>query len=236
MTTEAGAPEAVNSQRAVPANRPRDALWATMRPVYDRILDHPFVTGLTDGTLPLESFAYYVAQDSHYLRDYARALALVGAKAPDEGVLAMFAAHAQGAVAVEKQLHAGFVAELSTTYPDVLAQPVSPTTLAYTSYLLRVCHQGSFSEGLAAVLPCYWIYAAVGSALLARSSPNPFYARWIATYGGEEFGAIVEQVLDLVDVVAVGDALPAMHGHVLTTARYEWMFWDAGLRRESWPV
>ena len=76
-----------------------------------------------------------------------------------------------------------------------------PTTLAYTSYLLRSCHQGSFAEGLAAVLPCYWIYAEVGTALLARGSPDPLYARWIATYGGEEFGRIVADVLAVVDRV-----------------------------------
>ena len=79
-----------------------------MEPVFKRILGHPFVTGLTDGSLPMESFAYYVAQDAHYLRDYARALAMVSAKAPDEASVAMFAAHAQGALGVEQQLHAGF--------------------------------------------------------------------------------------------------------------------------------
>jgi thiaminase (transcriptional activator TenA) len=27
-----------------------------------------------------------------------------------------------------------------------------------------------------------------------------------------------------------------MSGHFRTTSRYEWMFWDMGYRRESWPV
>ena len=27
-----------------------------------------------------------------------------------------------------------------------------------------------------------------------------------------------------------------MRGHFVTTSRYEWMFWDMGLRREGWPV
>jgi thiaminase/transcriptional activator TenA len=122
---------------------------------------------------------------------------------------------------------------------EVRSTPVMPTTLAYTSYLLRACHQGSFAEGLAAVLPCYWIYAEVGSALLARSSPDPLYARWIATYGGEEFARIVANVLAVVD--RVGEtASPAeradMRDHALATSRYEWMFWDAAWRREAWPV
>jgi thiaminase/transcriptional activator TenA len=210
-----------------------------MEPVFKRILGHPFVTGLTDGSLPMESFAYYVAQDAHYLRDYARALAMVSAKAPDEASVAMFAAHAQGALEVEQQLHAGFARELAGTHAEEFARPASPTTVAYTSYLLRVCALGDYAQALAAVLPCYWIYAEVGAALVRQSSSDPLYARWIETYGGEEFAAIVAAVLDAVDNVCetAGPAqFAAMREHVLITSRYEWMFWDAGLRRESWPL
>ena len=219
--------------------RVRDRLWGAMQGIFDRILAHPFLAGLTDGSLPREAFGQYVVQDAIYLVDYARALALVGAKAPDEQAIAMFAAHAQGALEVERSLHAGLFREMRITDDAVRATPAMPATLAYTSYLLRSCHQGSFAEGLAAVLPCYWIYAEVGARLLARSSPDPLYARWIATYGGEEFAKIVADVLALVD--RVGDSasaaeLEAMREHVVTTARYEWMFWDAAWRRENWPV
>ncbi len=213
-----------------------------MEPVFKQILGHPFVIGLTDGSLPTESFAYYVAQDSRYLHDYARALALVAAKAPDDASVAMFAAHAQGAIEVEKQLHAGFAHDLASEHPDAFAQPPSPTTVAYTSYLLRACGQGDFAQALAAVLPCYWIYAEVGAALLPQSSASrtpPLYARWIETYGGDEFAAIVAAVLDAVDRVgetAGAAQLAAMREHVLTTSKYEWMFWDAGWRRETWPI
>jgi len=217
----------------------RDDLWSVMEPVHKQILEHPFVRGLTDGSLPMACFAHYVRQDSHYLRDYARALALVAAKAPNESTTAMFAAHAHQAIEVEASLHAGFAEELAPQYPDAFGQPVGPTTLAYTSYVLRVCSQGDFAQGLAAVLPCYWIYAEVGNALLATSSPQPLYARWIETYGGEEFSTVVAAVLDVVDRVgaSIGAAqLNLMREHVLTTSKYEWMFWDAGWRREVWPI
>jgi thiaminase/transcriptional activator TenA len=217
----------------------RDRMWSAMEPIFARILAHPFLAGLTDGSLPRESFHHYVVQDAVYLVDYARALALVGAKAPNDEVIAMFASHARGALEVERALHAGLLAELGVAPGAVRSASAGPTTLAYTSYLLRSCHQGSFLEGLAAVLPCYWIYAEVGARLLARSSPNPLYARWIGTYGGEEFGRIVADVLTVVD--RAGEAASAgeeaaMRERVVTTARYEWMFWDASWRREEWPV
>jgi thiaminase/transcriptional activator TenA len=217
----------------------RARIWAAMQDVFTRILAHPFVAGMTDGSLPREAFAHYVIQDAHYLLDYARALALVGAKSPDEQTIAMFSAHARGAIEVERSLHTGLFQEMGITAEQVRATPVMPTTLAYTSYLLRCCHQGSFPEALAAVLPCYWIYAEVGTSLLARSSPDPLYARWIATYGGEEFGRIVADVLALVDRVGAAASAAeqaAMRERVVTTSRYEWMFWDAAWRREEWPL
>ncbi len=220
-------------------DRFRDRMWAAMDPVFARILAHPFLAGLADGSLPRESFRHYVVQDALYLVDYARALALVGAKAPDEGAIAMFASHARGALEVERSLHEGLLGELGVGPDAMRAASSTPTTLAYGSYLLRSCHQGSFAEGLAAVLPCYWIYAEVGARLLAHSSPDPLYARWIGTYGGEEFGKIVADVLALVDrtgAAASASEHAAMREHVVTTSRYEWMFWDASWRREAWPV
>ena len=89
------------------------------------------------------------------------------------------------------------------------------------------------------MLPCYWIYARVGEELLARGSPDPLYARWIAMYGGEEFQAVVDAVLELTDRVGAAASpreLALMREHVIVTSRYEWMFWDAGWRRETWPV
>jgi len=50
------------------------------------ILDHSFVTGVGDGTLPVEMFKHYVTQDYVYLIDYSRVLALASAKAPRLGI------------------------------------------------------------------------------------------------------------------------------------------------------
>ena len=61
----------------------------------------------------------------------------------------------------------------------------------------------------------------------------------IATYAAEEFGAVVRAVLDTVNTMAarLGAAeREAMLRHAVTTARYEWMFWEMGYRRERWPV
>jgi len=225
---------------ATPAPGPATAaLWEAARPVFDAVLVHPFVTGLVDGTLSRDAFRTYVVQDSLYLRAYARALAVCGARAPHEDQVVMFCEHASGALAVERSLHAGFLAELGVTAQELAGARPTPTTLAYTSYLLATVSQASFPEAVAAVLPCYWVYAEVGEALLERGSPDPLHRRWIDTYGGEEFGGVVRAVLGVAEEAF--DRLPepaaaSVREHYTTTTRYEWMFWDAAWRRERWPV
>lgn len=229
----------MTAEHAAPASRPRDLLWGDIEDIYAAILRHPFVTGLTDGSLPHEAFRHYIVQDAHYLRGYARALALCGAKAAEPRDTVMFAAHAGGAVAAEQGLHATLLADLGLTPQAAAAAPIAPTTRAYVSYLFATAYAGSFAEAVAAVLPCYWIYARVGEELLRRSSPDPLYARWIATYGSEEFQAVVDAVLELTDRIGAAASPPEwtlMREHVVLTSRYEWMFWDAGWRREEWPI
>jgi thiaminase/transcriptional activator TenA len=212
-------------------------LWSSSDDVFAAIMAHPFIDELAAGTLPRDRFAHYIVQDTHYLRGYANALSILAGRAPDPAATGLFASHASGAVAVEQEFHAGFLTELSLA-GDRLPEP-APITVAYTSYLLAATHGGSFAEGVAAVLPCYWIYWEVGKALLQRSSPDPLYARWIETYGGEGFAAVVRPVLELAD--RVGDEVAPterarMAEHYAMASRYEWMFWDAAYRMEGWPL
>jgi thiaminase/transcriptional activator TenA len=214
-------------------------LWDDSAGIYDAILAHPFLTGLTDGSLPPDAFAFYVVQDALYLRKYAQALETVGARAPDAAGREMFTRHAAGAIAVEQALHGSLLADLGIDPAIAGASEPAPTTLAYTSYLLATASAGSYADGVSAVLPCYWIYWEVGKELLRRGSPDPRYQRWIATYGGEDFGAVVAEVLAAADTL--GPGLPAAEKsrarqHFRTSSRYEWMFWDMGYRKESWPI
>jgi thiaminase (transcriptional activator TenA) len=220
-------------------NRFSDELWQDITGVYDAILAHPFLAGLTDGTLPAGAFAFYVVQDALYLQGYAQALAAVAGAAPAGAGTELFARHAAGIMTVERQLHDSLLAELGLDPRSVDEAEPAPTTLAYTSYLLAACRGGSYAEGVGAVLPCYWIYWEVGKELLRRGSPDPRFQQWIDTYSGEEFGDEVRDVLAVADELGP-DLGPAererVRRHFRATSRYEWMFWDMGWRQERWPV
>ena len=214
-------------------------LWRAIGPIYAAILRHPFVRGLTDGSLPRESFRFYAVQDALYLREFARALSLAAARAPEDDWIIMFNEHAAGALKVERALHETFFKEFGLTPDAVAATPMAPTNLAYTSYLLAIAYGAPYHEAMAAVLPCYWIYWEVGRELESAGSPDPLYARWIATYASGEFGDVVRAVIDATDRIAERLSAAerhAMNRHFVTTSRYEWMFWEMGHRREAWPL
>ncbi len=216
-----------------------DELWNTITPIFQAILEHPFIRGLTDGSLPEQSFRFFVIQDALYLQDFARSLALAAAKSPEDTDCQMFAEHVREVLIAERALHDSFFREWGLSPEEVYATPQMPTTLAYTSYLLRVAYGTPFPELVGALLPCYWIYWEVGKALEAQGSPSPLYRRWIDLYASEQFAAVVRPVIDVMNSVAEG--LPesqraAVRNHFITTSRYEWMFWDAAWRLEGWPV
>jgi len=215
------------------------ALWRDMSEVFEAILEHPFLAGLVDGDLPEDTFRHYVVQDAIYLKAYARALSALGGRAERTEDTELLATRAARAIGVERTLHRELLALLGLDEHAVEAAEASPTNLAYTSFVASQAHGGSFADGLAAVLPCFWIYWEVARHLIERGSPHAVYQRWIESYRSEEFERGVTAVLELTE--RVGASLGTVDRErlrriVLTASRYEWMFWDAAWRREGWPL
>lgn len=214
-------------------------LWQSIQETFQRILEHPFIRGLTDGSLDEEAFRFYVVQDALYLRDFARGLALLAAKAPHDVWLMKFAQDARDALQVERALHESFFAAWGLTPQQVYTTPLAPTNLLYTSYLLRVAYERPFYEGIGAFLPCYWVYLEVGKTLERKGSPKPLYQKWIDTYSSAQYEKVVRASIAVADALAEGltaHQQEAVLQHFITTTRFEWMFWDMGWRKERWPV
>jgi len=210
-----------------------EELWTSIKDIYDAILNHPFIKGLVNGNLEEEKFKYYIIQDYLYLKEFSKALALVASKAPRDEYRITFLEHAIQALMVERVLHLTFTKTWNINPEDY---EMSPTNLAYTSYLLSVTSTKPFSEALASVLPCYWIYMEVGKELLKKGSPNPLYKKWIETYGGEEYEKGVRAVLNITDELKVDDEeRRKMFKHFRIASIYEYLFWDSAFRMEKFP-
>ena len=216
-----------------------DDIWADVAPLRRAILGQPFLAELADGTLPPESFRHYILQDSLYLAEYARVLAIAAARAPTAAARLEFSDGAKVAVEVEGVLHQAFFARFGITPAVAQAAEPSPACLGYTGYLALLAATRSYEELIAGILPCFWVYWEVGCAIKPQAaSPNP-YASWIDTYADPAFGAATARVRALVDEAAA-QASPAtrlaMAKAFGMATRFEWMFWDAAYRREGWPI
>ncbi|WP_187263251.1 TenA family protein [Pontibacter beigongshangensis] len=210
--------------------------WEAGSTTYKQITEMPFIQELIAGTLPQEKFAFYLGQDSLYLTQFGKALSLISGRAHQAEHVLEFARFAEGAIVVERALHAGYFRKYGLT--DTPA--ISPTCQHYTHFLLTNAALAQVEIAMAAVLPCFWIYKAVGDYIYQQPqvADNP-YQEWINTYAGEEFGAIVQRALHICDEVAT-TCTPAqqtaMTDAFVTASKLEWMFWDSAWRLEEWPV
>lgn len=214
------------------------SLWQSISPIYEKTLIHPFLKGLTDGNLPRDRFTFYVIQDRLYLRAFSQALNAAAAKAPREEWALTLTRHAIEAIEAERVLHDEILKTWGVSSAEAAQAQMTPTNAAYTNHLFAAVHRGTFAEGLAALLPCYWIYWEVGKDLVKKGSKNPVYQRWIDTYAGEEYAKSVREALAIMDasIGRAGDEERARaREHFVRSARYEFMFWDMAWRKETWP-
>ena len=199
------------------------------------ILIHPFLKGLSDGSLPETTFAHYLVQDRAYIESYARSLEILATKAPTLQIGAMLIEHAQGAIAAESLLHNALLARLGME-SDPADDQAGPTTVAYTSHLLATCALEPFTTGLISIFPCYWIYGEVARQLPKAESTHPVYQMWLDNYAGDTYNVAVDEVRAVIDEYCGDEALlPYLRDVYSIGAQFEWMFWDAAHRRELWP-
>jgi thiaminase (transcriptional activator TenA) len=213
-----------------------EQLWAEAAPTWAAIRAHPFIGEARAGTLPLESFRYYVTQDYHYLEAFARAVATALAKAPDGETLERLAKRVL--TPVERPLHRRLFEMAGLDPAEVRRAEIAPSNLAYQNHMLAVAARGGLGEIAAALLPCPWTYHLLGDDL-REVAPHPVYAEWASFYTAGLLADSVAAWRGFVDRCAAdgGDELrTTMRRAFLTSFKYEWLFWEMGYRRESWPV
>jgi thiaminase/transcriptional activator TenA len=203
--------------------------------ILEEIKAHAFITELMDGTLPKDIFQFYINQDSLYLSEYKKVLALLGVRCADVNDTQFFLSSATGIISVEDELHQMFLNN------DQFINAPSPSCELYTSYLARIVNNQTLEEGLAAVLPCFTIYKEIGDYILAHQTNkgnNP-YQDWINTYGGADFENSVNTAVEITNKYAQnasGEAVKNMELAFEKSSKLEWMFWDSAYNKEGWKI
>ena len=201
---------------------------------------HPFVTKMADGTLPLESFRFYIDQNLLYLPEYARALSLGVATSRNANELVWFTKAVDNIVHVEipeNELLRDRIAELgATSHP--YAHVMAPANLAYTSYLIATASRTDSLGVMALILPCAWTYQDIALANQSSATDHPVYGEWLRFFSTDEYDAVVKGLCADMDALAAraDSQRKAEVSHIFTTSvRLEQAFWDMATRQEHWP-
>lgn len=171
--------------------------WEAAAPIYERILELPFMKDLTAGTLPVDRFTAYIKQDILYLKNYTETLTGLSALIEDERQKALFSDFALGGLEGERALHE-LLRERFSMGDD--PAPLLKVTRDYCDFAANAVASGCREIALAAVLPCDWVYARVGQHVLenANLADNP-YAWWIEQYADEGYQRGVQELIALAD-------------------------------------
>lgn len=217
-----------------------ERLYEKLQPIWRQNHNHPFVQGMGDGTLEKEKFRFYMIQDYLYLIDYAKLFAIGAMKAIDLQTMGKFAALLDSTLNEEMSLHREYAKKFEISEKELEKAQPSPTTLAYTHYMLHVGQSGTLAELVAALLPCMWSYWEIGKELSEKpGANNEFYREWIEMYSSEEFGELATWCINLFDALTEDKSeaeLEKLEEIFLNTTRFEYMFWDMAYSEAMWPI
>ncbi|XAR64888.1 Aminopyrimidine aminohydrolase [Bertholletia excelsa] len=195
--------------------------WIKFRKESVLALYTPFVVSLASGTLELDTFRHYIAQDVHFLKAFAQAYGSAEECADDDDAKAAIG-QLRRAVLEELKMHDSFVQEWGSDL--VKESTLNSATVKYTDFLLATASgkiEGVKGPGklatpfektklaaytLGAMTPCMRLYAFIGKELqelLDSNASSHLYKRWIDNYVSESFQASAQQTEDLLDKLSV---------------------------------
>jgi len=217
-----------------------DDLFAIAEPLWEKQLEHPFVRDLGTGTLEEERFKRWVLQDYRYLIEFARIFAWAVAKSDTLDAMSWYAGVLDLTLNKEMELHRQYAARFDLSPSDLEAEPMWPTTRAYTDFLVRTAADGDMLDLLAALLPCAWGYVYIAQRLATADSPeDQRYVDWIAQYSSEEFSEVLDWLRMETDRLGVGiseEKRTRIREIFLISTHYEWLFWEMCWTGESWET
>jgi len=215
-----------------------DDCYSAAKPIWDAQLEHPFVKGLGDGSLEVDRFKRWVLQDYLYLKEFARVFAWAVAKADRLEAMGWYATVLDLTLNSEMELHRTYAERFEISLEELEAEPMWPTTRAYTDFLVRTSADGDMADLLAALLPCAWSYVHIGRVLARQNPPeDQRYVDWIAQYASQEFADAAEWLkteFNRVTANVSDEKRKRLIDLFVLSSRYEWEFWEMCWNGEAW--
>nr|WP_320119897.1 TenA family protein [uncultured Marinifilum sp.] len=190
-------------------------LWETANPVYQQIISCQFVSELAAGTLSKNCFAHYLTQDVLYLKKDADALGNLSKLASCNEDRLFFEKLQNDGLEVEQIVREEYL----TYYKLKEATNQSPAFADYSDFLILHSRESTYEVACAALLPCFWIYGAVGNSISAKNVANNPYQKFIDTYSSDVYEFYIRRFIEIVEKNSVfsGNKNKMIEAFVLST-------------------
>lgn len=201
-----------------------DQLWQKTLPIFQEIIEHPFLVELGKGTLNQERFHFYLGQDVLYLTEFTRVMAIIASRSESIENIRNFLTYAIDTLEFQKE----FLKQLAPYDPQNSLEPTL-TGIAYSRYLIATASTCTLEEALAATLPCFWIYREIGKLLSHHLTPDNPYAALINMYTTYEYSEFTDQAIELINQTAsetTQKRLVQMEKAFEYSYLFEWHFWN----------
>lgn len=202
-------------------------------PLWDRMLEHPFLIRARDGELPDDTFHAWLRQDYVFVRAARRFVGILIGRAPEQHQELLGPVPA--ALAAELEL---FEERAGSLGVDVTEVEPGLVNHAYVQFLMATAHQedyaGAFTVYFVAERAYHDSWKVVRPGLPAGHPWRPFVDNW----AGAEFASFVDVLgreLDLLAESAGPATRTRMRRLFELTTRYEIAFWEMALRGAGWP-
>ena len=205
--------------------------------LWERMVTHPFVIEMGDGTLPAAKFRAYFLQDYVFVSDLVSMTALGVAKAADFSGANMLNQFLSGILNPENDLFLRAFQELGVSKEEYTSAAASPTTQAFGDFMMRVGLEGTFEDILTVLYVTEGTYLDWGTRLIGagKRPESPIYREWIDLHGPAVLGDLVSWIAQHLDGAGLGGRRAHIDRIFLTALRYEYLFWEAAYNGQSWP-
>lgn len=206
--------------------------------LWERMVTHPFVYEMGEGTLPVAAFRRYFLQDYVFVNDLVAMTALGMAKAPDLTAANHLNQFLTGILNPENDLFVRAFRELGASEAEYASASANPTTQGFGDFLMRVGLEGTFEDVLMLLYVTEGTYLDWGTRLLeaGKQPGNPVYREWIELHGPAVLGDLVGWIGEHLDHAGLSHRRARLEQIFRTALRYEYLFWEAAYHgHPGWP-
>lgn len=202
-----------------------DRILAENAAVLDRMLNHPFVTGLIDGTLPEAAYDRYLVYEGAFVETAISIFALATVKAPDLPAKRWLIG-VQQALATEQM---GYFEDsyAARAIDTAVAQPEAVTD--FHSGMLRIAQDGGFLDIVTAMFAAEWMYFTWCSRAAGASIADAHRRRWVDLHADADFARQARWLRNRLDRHAQPRDLPRLNALFARVTTLEIAFHDAPL-------